>query len=519
MIILAHLAMHYGSQLLFDDVNLNLNQGCRYGIVGANGSGKSTLLRLIAGEEEPIVGTITLSKDSLLGWLKQDQYLFENEPILDVVLRGKKLLWEVMQTKEKLLKKENWSEEDAFHLAELEEKIEKEGGYEAEAEAQTLLSGLGIDEVKHYDSLSTLSGGFKLRVLLARALFSRPDILLLDEPTNYLDVISIPWLERYLVSEYKGLLLVVSHDRGFLNTVATHILDIDYGDIRCYTGNYDRFIQKKEEVIEQKMQEKKHLDKKAARMRQFIERFKANASRSKQASSREKLLEKLKWPDIEKSSRGYPHFSFKKEQASGKIVLKGSGLSKSFGEQLLFEDLNLMIERGEKIVILGKNGSGKSTLLKILLENLSPDQGSIQWGQNVEVAYFSQNLREQLSEEATVLEWLNESFPGYSTEQLRKVLGQTLFRKDQVHKKIGFLSGGEMSRLLLASIMLRGPNVLVFDEPTNHLDLESKEALSAALSSFEGTLLLVSHDRHFFKKIASRYLVLNSEGIDPSFLQ
>ncbi len=509
MIKIEHLAKHAGTKLLFDDVNLNLNDGSRYGVVGANGSGKSTFLRLIAEEEEASLGTITPSKGSTLGWLKQDQYLFENEPILDVVLRGKPRLWQALQEKNTLLSGEEWTDRIAMRVAALEEIIEQEGGYAADALAHSLLTGLGIEEEKHENPLSTLSGGFKLRVLLARALFNNPDVLLLDEPTNYLDIVSIQWLEGYLTSRFKGLLLIVSHDQDFLNKVCTHILDIDYGDIRLYNGNYDQFMRQKEAIAEQRELEKKNLEKRVARLRLFIERFRASASRSKQALSREKQVDKLEWPEIEDSSRRAPHFAFQHARASAEIPLKAEALSKHYGAHQLFKDVNLTLKRGEKLVILGPNGVGKSTFLKVLLQEVGADNGEFAWGQNTSIAYFAQNHRDLMQADLTALDWLQGEHSYTSEEKLRGMLAQVLFPKEDVFKRIEALSGGEVSRLLIASMMLKKANVLILDEPTNHLDLEGREALAHALQKFDGTLLLVSHDRHFFSQVATRLLLLS----------
>jgi ATPase subunit of ABC transporter with duplicated ATPase domains len=515
MIAIQHLSKQIGSRILFDDVNLQLNPKSTYGIVGANGAGKSTFLKLVTKEEEPTLGDVVISKNATLGWLKQDQYLFENETILNIVLMGKPLLWDVMQKKEHLLSQENWSEKQAHELDDLESIFQKENGYEAESIAHYLLVGLGLENEKHKMQLNTLSGGYKLRVLLARALYNLPDILLLDEPTNYLDITSINWLEKYLKNDFKGLSVVVSHDHDFLNNICTHILDIDYGDIREYPGNYENFLNKKKEVEEQKIHEKKHLEKKAEKLKTFVERFRSKPSKSRQAMSKQKQLEKIEWPDIEKSSRKIPKFYFKQKKAAGKIVLKIKDLSKSFQKLHLIKNFNAQINRNEKIVILGKNGTGKTTLIKMITNELQPDSGDIAWSETVSVGYFSQNLKELLFQDMNILDWMAVQ-TNQDNEKIRQTLGNVLFTQDDVYKKVPTLSGGEMTRLLIASIMLQNNNVLILDEPTNHLDLEARDALAKSLKVFDGTVIVVSHDRHFFTKFASRYLAFTKAKIIES---
>lgn len=512
MITLKDLSLHYGSKLLFDEVNLLLNRGSRYAVVGANGTGKSTLLRLIMADETPSLGEILLPKDVSIGWVKQDHFKYEDSRLLDVVIQGKAQLWQAMEGKEALLQQE-WTDKAVHQLMAYEEIIAHYDGYMAESLAHTLLEGLGIPQSEHEKPLRLLSGGYKMRVLLAQALFESPDILLLDEPTNHLDIMTIRWLEEYLIDNFKGLLIFVSHDIQFLNNVATHILDIDYGEIREYPGNYNHFLTKKKEVMEQKLHEKKHIEDKIAVMQRFVDRFKASANRAKQAQSRVKMIDKLELPDIKKSSRISPAFSFGCKRPSGKQVLKISNLSKRFGEKVVLNDVNLDIKRGEKVAIIGHNGIGKSTLLKIALGKLDADNGETQWGYEAQTAYFAQDHHEQLKHDMSVYDWLCQQAQGQSSSQVRGVLGQVLFVKDEVEKSILHISGGEAARLLLASIMLAAPNILVLDEPTNHMDVESIEAFSQALIKYQGTILLVSHDRHFVSKIATRVIALTEDGI------
>ncbi len=514
MVSVQHLSMHFGARLLFDDVNVNLQQNKRYGLVGANGTGKSTFLHLLSGQETPSLGEIQIAKQSTVGWLKQDHFKYENDIIVDVVLQGKQDLWEAMQEKEQLLSLPEIDEKTGYRLAKLEEIIIHHNGYTAESFAKTLLVGLGIEQSYHEKPLSALSGGYKLRVLLAKVLFLEPDILLLDEPTNHLDIMSISWLENYLKTEFKGVLIFISHDQDFLNNLSTHILDVDYGEIREYVGNYDRFMKEKMLVAEQKLSELKYLENKIAHMKVFVERFRASASRSKQALSREKQIERLELPDIKKSSRIAPKFTFTQKRPSGKMALKIEGVSKSFNNKVVLKNVRININRGEKVAIIGHNGMGKSTLLKIMMGQYTADAGEYTWGHESHVSYFAQDHHELLNENIKVYDWLLEkSSHEITSESIRKALGQMLFTQDDVYKDILTLSGGEAARLLFSDMILKRGNILVLDEPTNHLDLETRETLADGLHRFEGTVIVVSHDRHFVSKVATRILALTEKGI------
>ncbi len=503
--------MAYGEKLLFYDVNLILSSQKRYALVGANGAGKSTFLKLLTGAETPIDGTLSIPKAASVGWLKQDQFRYENTVITDIVLQGKPRLWQTMQEKEKLLTANHWDEKNVNRLSKLEEAIAHLNGYSAEGLAEKLLTGLGIHPRYHPKPLSTLSGGFKLRVLLAQALFEEPDILLLDEPTNHLDVISIQWLENYLKNECKGLLLFISHDVEFINRLADNILDVDYGEIRQYSGNYARFLEEKKLIEEQKLHQKRHAERKIAEMQRFVDKFRAKSSKAKQAQSRLKMIEKIEIPDSKQSSRVTPHFCFKPQRPSGKQVLSVKNLSKDFQNKKLFNKINFEIKRGEKVAIIGENGIGKSTLIKILIGKLTPDQGSIEWGYQTQCSYFSQDHHDLLNKKSSVLTWLSTQVNAVAEQTIRKVLAQVLFTKEDVLKDILALSGGEAARLLLAKLVLESPNVLILDEPTNHLDIEATDALAKALRQYTGTLLFVSHDRHFINKVADRILFISHE--------
>ncbi len=511
MITITNLAMNYGTKLLFANVNLNLNPGDRYGLVGANGAGKSTFFKLILGEEEHCMGEISISKHARVGWLKQDHYLYENHPLLECVIMGREPLWNAMEEKKKLLEGEI-TESVGYRLGELEQIIYENDGYDAESFAGKLLSGLGIKESQHFDNLSTLSGGYKLRVLLAQSLFNNPDILLLDEPTNHLDIISIYWLENYLKFSFKGVLVFISHDVAFINNVSTHILDIDYGDIQLYHGNYDKFNKEKTFIMEQKLGETKSLERKIAQMQMIVDKFRAG-TRAKQAQSREKQIDKIELPDIQKSSRLSPFFRFTVKRPSGKGLLRASGICKSYEDKKVLNYVSFPLERGEKIVIIGPNGIGKSTLLKIIMGKLAADQGTYEWGYESNISYFAQDHHDSLNQSCTVLEWLTDATQGADDNAIRATLGQMLFPREDAHKNVLTLSGGECARLLIARVILEQGNVLVMDEPTNHLDIESKEALKKALLKYEGTLILVTHDRDFASGIATRVLALSEQGV------
>ena len=511
MIKLDNLSMAFGHKLLFYGVNLILNNNKRYALAGANGAGKSTLMKLMMGEEDSTEGSIFIPKDKTVGWLKQDQFRYENTVITHVVIQGKPLLWEALTEKEALLNSGEWNDDTGYRLGELEEIIGHYQGYGAEALAQKLLTGLGIQPEFQDKPLNRLSGGYKLRVLLAQALFQQPDILLLDEPTNHLDVISISWLEKYLKNEFQGLLVFISHDIQFINQLAHNIIDIDYGEIKEYSGNYQKFLDEKNLIIEQKLQAKKTIDSKIQEMQKFIDRFGAKANKAKQAQSRAKMIEKLEPPDIKNSSRKTPHFDFAIEKPSGKHIVSVKKLSQAYKNQdkKIFDQFHFMIQRGEKVAIMGENGVGKSTLIKTLLNIIPPTEGTIEWGHNTEISYFSQDQHDLLNQSMTVLEWAKREITNRTEQQIRKALAQLLFSKDDIDKNILSLSGGEAAKLLLAKLMLEHRNILVLDEPTNHLDIESTQALANALIRYPGTVIVVSHNRYFINQMSNRILFIS----------
>jgi ATPase subunit of ABC transporter with duplicated ATPase domains len=506
MIALNQLGMTFGQRLLFCDVSMNLNPNNFYALIGANGCGKSTIFRLITGEEELTAGEIIFPKDATIGWLKQDQFRYEDTPIRDIVLQGKLKLWEALQEKEALLLDDDWDDSKGYRFGELEETIFHYDGYNAVSQAESILAGLGIEASYFEKPLKSLSGGYKLRVLLAQTLFQQPSILLLDEPTNHLDILSIQWLENFLKTTFQGLVIFISHDMEFIDNLADYILDLDYGDIKQYRGNYQRFLSEKQLIAEQRLVEKKSAESKIADMQKFVDRFGAKASKAGQAKSRMKMIEKIEIPDVKNSSRIAPHFNFVPKRPSGKQVCKVKGLSKSFRNRQLFKGLDFEVLRGDKIAIMGVNGIGKSTLVKTIMGVVEHDEGAVEWGSEVRLSYFSQDHHELLNQPGSVLNWLTDAVGDATEQQARKMLGQMLFTKDDVDKDILSLSGGEAARLLLAKVMLELPNVLILDEPTNHMDLETIEALAYALAAFTGTLIFVSHNRYFIEKIATRIL-------------
>lgn len=493
-----------------------MNPGKHYGLVGANGSGKSTLLKILSNELTPEAGSFSLPCSATLGTLKQNHYLYENTKILDVVLMGKEKLFLALSEKEKLLQESHFTEKTAAKLEELEEVIAKENGYQAPSNAAKLLEGLGIKENVHDKPLSILSGGYKLRVLMAQTLFSNPDILLLDEPTNHLDIFSIDWLQGYL-KNFPGTILLSSHDKEFLNQTSDFILDVDHGTIKLYKGNFDTFIEAKAFDLSQKQASLEKQEKKKEHLQAFITRFGAKATKATQAQSKAKLVEKLEDEMQElflsPTSRLYPHFHFVQERPSGAIALKADAISKNYDEKQVLKNTSFQIQKSERVALLGENGIGKSTLLEILFKGVIATEGTFEWGHAAKAAYFPQDHKKEIKGDETLLEWLSQYKTAENEQQLRDLLGKVLFTGDDAKKKTALLSGGEAARLIIAKMMLQKSNVLVFDEPTNHLDMEAIEALLDALQDYPGTLLFVSHNRYFISKIATRIIEITKDGI------
>lgn len=516
MISAIDLSMRFGGKILFKNAHFQLNTGGHYGLVGANGSGKSTLIKILSGELTPESGDVAVPSQIRIGSLKQDHYRYEEVPILDVVLMGKTALWNALEEKQTLLQKEHFTETECHRLDELEKQIGKNDGYAAESLAAKLLEGLGIPSAAHRHPLKTLSGGYKLRVLLAQVLFSEPEILLLDEPTNHLDLFSIRWLEGYL-NNFPGTLLLSSHDRNFLNGVCDHMIDLDHETLKIYKGNFEDFVSTKAFFLEQNEAILAKQNKRKDDMQAFVDRFRAKATKARQAQTRlrmvEKLEEEMSLLDLSPSSRRYPNVHFEQCRPSGAFALKVQGVNKSYGAKQVLNNISFEVERGDRVAFLGANGIGKSTLLEIVTQSIQAQSGQVTWGHAVQFAYFPQDHAKHVHGEHSVLSWLRQFDRIIPEEKLRDLLGRVLFTGDDVHKPVTVLSGGETARLLLARMMLLKHNVLIFDEPTNHLDMESSEALWEALQEYPGTLLFVSHNRHFVSQVANRIIELTADGL------
>ncbi|MBN9377962.1 MAG: ABC transporter ATP-binding protein [Chlamydiales bacterium 38-26] len=516
MISATNLSMRYGGKILFKNASFQLNPGKHYGLIGANGCGKSTLLKILTYETTPEGGDFTIPSQISVGTLKQNHFLYEKVTILNTVLMGNIKLWQAMEQKNLLFEKPDFTEEDCHVLADLEKVIESEDGYTAESIAGKILEGLGLPDKVHQQTLSSLSGGYKLRVLLAQVLFSKPDILLLDEPTNHLDLYSIKWLEEYL-KNFPGTLLVSSHDRDFMNRICDYMLDLDYQKITTYRGNYEDFLLAKEAANEQKEAAYAKHEKRREDLQDFVDRFKAKASKARQAQSKMKMVEKLEDEmaefDFSPSSRLYPHLKFEPYRPSGAIALKVHNIHKSYGAKQVLHGISFEVERGDRIALVGANGIGKSTLLEILTGHLKHDEGNWDWGHAAQVAYFPQDHLREVHGEISLLHWLSDQEANVPEQKVREILGRVLFSGDDVKKSVHILSGGETARLILAKMMLVKHNILIFDEPTNHLDMEAIEKLLEALKQYTGTILFVSHNRHFVSRLATRIIEISEKGV------
>ena len=514
MISVSNLAKWFGDRTLFTGASFQLNPGERYGLVGANGSGKTTLLRILSGDLAPDAGTVAVAKRLRLGVLRQDQFAYDEQDILGVTLQGNPELWGAMVEREALLA--NAEEHfDADRFAALEEIVRRHDGYAAEARAATILEGLGIPTARHRDPLSTLSGGFRLRVLLAQVLASAPDVLLLDEPSNHLDILSIRWLEKFL-RDFPGVVLVISHDHRFLDNVATTILDVDYETVTPYPGNYTAFLEAKRAERERRVAEMATREREIAHHQKFVDRFKAKASKARQAQSKVRMIEKKAEAlvDLPQSSRAYPTFRFEPRRPSGREVLAVKGVKKAFGDHEVLHGVDLTVIRGDRLAIMGPNGIGKSTLLKIVMGRLQADAGQVEWGYETAPGYFAQDHREEFAAgDGTAEQWVWSFCPEREFGYVRGAMGLMLFSGDDGKKSLSALSGGETTRLVFTRLGIERPNVLVLDEPTNHLDLESIEALVEGLKAYAGTLILVSHDRWFVGQLATRVLEIRADGI------
>ena len=513
MITTANLTMQFGAKPLFENVSVKFGEGHRYGLIGANGCGKSTFMKILSGELEPSSGNFSTDPNERVGVLRQDQFAFETHTVLDTVIMGHAELWAVKEERERIYALENMSEEEGMKVAELEAEFGEMDGYSAESLAGELLLGVGIPIEQHEGLMSEIAPGWKLRVLLAQALFAEPDILLLDEPTNNLDINTIRWLED-VINERKSTMIIISHDRHFLNSVCTHIADMDYGEVRVYPGNYDDYMIASTQVRERMLTSNARKKAEIAELQTFVSRFSANASKAKQATSRARKIEKIQLEDIKPSSRVSPFIRFEQYKKLYRLALEVEGLTKSFDEGPLFRDLKLNIEVGERVAIIGPNGIGKTTLLSCLVNDIEADIGQIKWSENAAIGYFAQDHASEFEKEMTLFDWMGQWGKASDDEQvIRGTLGRLLFSSDEGKKSVKVISGGEEGRMLFGKLMLQRPNILVMDEPTNHLDMESIEALNLALENYAGTLIFVSHDREFVSSLATRIIELTPDGV------
>ena len=508
-----NITMQFGSKPLFENISVKFGNGNRYGLIGANGSGKSTFMKILGGDLVPTSGNVALDPHERLGKLRQDQFAFEDYSVLDTVIMGHTELWQIKQERDRIYALAEMSEEDGFKVADLETQYAEMDGYSAEARAGELLLGVGIPIEQHYGLMSEIAPGWKLRVLLAQALFSNPDILLLDEPTNNLDIDTIRWLEDTL-NQRESTMIIISHDRHFLNMVCTHMADMDYGELRIYPGNYDDYMTASTQARERLLADNAKKKAQISELQSFVSRFSANASKSKQATSRARQIEKIKLEEVKASSRQNPFIRFEQDKKLFRNALVVENLTKGFDNGPLFKNLNLMVEVGEKVAILGTNGIGKTTLLKTLMGELTPEQGDIKWSENANIGYYAQDHEYEFEEDLTVFDWMSQwKQPTDDEQAVRSILGRLLFSQDDIKKQVKVLSGGEKGRMLFGKLMMQRPNIIVMDEPTNHLDMESIESLNMALELYQGTLFFVSHDREFVSSLASRIVEITPEKV------
>jgi hypothetical protein len=511
MIQVNNVSLKFGKRVLFEDVNIKFTNGNCYGLIGANGSGKSTFLKILSGELETTTGEVVISKNERLSILKQDHYQFDDKRVIDVVIMGNSKLYEIMEEKNKMYAQTEFSEEDGMKLANLEAEFMDLDGWNAESDASTLLNNLGVKEDYHYILMRELPVKLRVKVLLAQALFGNPDILLLDEPTNSLDIEAIKWLEEFLIN-FNNTVIIVSHDRHFLNKVCTHIADIDYGKIKLYVGNYDFWYESSELLQKQMRDSNKKKEEKIKELQAFIARFSANASKSKQATSRKKMLDKIQLDEIVPSSRKYPYIDFKIEKPAGKEILKVENLTKVVDGKKILDKVSFTVLKGDKIAILANNDMVKTTLFNILSGKEKYDKGSIEWGKTIVAGYLPQDNTEYFDVDKNIIEWIGQYYDIKDETVLRGFLGRMLFSGDDVFKKVNVLSGGEKMRCMLSKLMLEGPNFLILDEPTNHLDLESITSLNKGLINFQGEVLFTSRDYELNSTVANRIIEILDDG-------
>ncbi len=518
MITVSNLEVQYGKRVLFKDVNLKFTAGNCYGVIGANGAGKSTFLKVLSGDVTATRGTVSFGPGERLSVLRQDHFEYDEFTVLDTVMTGHQPLWKIMQEKNELYAKEDFTDQDGIRAGELEEQFAEMDGWNAESDAAQLLSGLGIKEALHYEQMKHLNAKEKVRVLLAQALFGKPDNLLLDEPTNDLDVNTIMWLENYL-SNYENTVLVVSHDRHFLDAVSTHIIDIDYSDINLFSGNYSFWYESSQLAARQQAQQNKKADEKKKELEEFIRRFSANVAKSKQTTSRKKMLEKLNVEEIKPSMRKYPGIIFQPERDPGTKILAVDGLSKTVNGETLFRNVSFTVEKGDKIVFLSREPRAVTALLEILSENDTADAGMIEWGVTINYAYLPLNNTPFFESQLNIVDWLAQYSPDTSELFLRGYLGKMLFSGEEIYKQVSVLSGGEKMRCMIAKMMIQNPNTLVLDSPTNHLDLESIQAFNNSLTGFKNNILFTSHDHEFIHTVANRIIEITPNGMIDKYME
>ena len=518
MITASDISLSYGTQVLFKNVNIKFTPGNCYGIIGANGAGKSTFLKILSGEIEPDTGEIIITAGQRMAVLRQDHFAFNEYSIMDTVIMGYKKLYDVRKERDEIYSKAEFTEEDGIRAAELEGEFAELGGWEAEADAGVLLDGLGIPVPMHDKLMKDVEDNVKVRVLLAQALFGNPDILLLDEPTNHLDLESIHWLEDFL-STFNNTVIVVSHDRHFLNTVCTHIADIDFGKIQLYVGNYDFWYMSSQLIAKQMKDEKKRREEKIAELKEFILRFSSNVAKARQATSRKKLIDKLTIDDIQPSSRRFPYVAFKPNRECGKNILDIKGLTKIIDGEKVLDGLNLLVNNGDKIAFVGPNHFAKTVLFEIISGNMQPDSGEYLWGVTTSQGYFPKNNDALFREDMSITDWLGQFIEDADETYLRSFLGRMLFSGDEALKSCTVLSGGEKVRCVLAKLMLEGANCLIFDEPTSHLDLEAIQSLNNGLIDFNGVVLFNSHDHQFVDSIANRIIEFTPKGLIDRYMK
>ena len=511
MISANNVTLRLGKKALFEDVNIKFTEGNCYGLIGANGAGKSTFLKILSGELDTTNGDISITPGQRLSVLEQDHFKYDEFPVMDTVIMGNQRLYDIMKEKDAIYAKEDFSDEDGIRESELETEFAEMDGWEAESNAAMLLNGLGIETELHYEQMANLTGSQKVKVLLARALFGNPDILLLDEPTNHLDLDAIEWLEEFLIN-FENTVIVVSHDRYFLNKVCTHTADIDYGKIQLYAGNYDFWYESSQLLIQQMKEANKKKEEKIKELQEFISRFSANASKSKQATSRKRALEKIELDTIKPSSRKYPYIDFKPDREIGNEVLTVEGISKTIDGVKVLDNISFILRREDKVAFVGSNELAKTTLFKILMGEMEPDEGTYKWGVTTSQAYFPKDSTEEFNNDLTISDWLMGYSPVKDITYVRGYLGRMLFPGEDGVKKVKVLSGGEKVRCLLSKMMISGANILLLDEPTNHLDMESITALNNGLIKFPGVILFSSHDHQFVETTANRIMEILQNG-------